>query len=122
MTRGGIHAETIGRSEFETVVELALAELPDDVASKIDNLVVVVEDKDPSGEGLLGLYEGVPLLERGFEYQGALPDRITIFIDSHFEMGLDRNALADEIRRTVLHEIGHHLGIDDRRLHALGWA
>lgn len=82
---------------------------------------MVVERQDHTGEGLLGLYEGISLLERGMDYAGVLPDRITIYMDSHLKMGLDRAGTTDEIRRTVLHEIGHHLGIDDARLTELGW-
>jgi predicted Zn-dependent protease with MMP-like domain len=82
---------------------------------------VVVEEQDPYDEGLLGLYEGIPLSDRGIDYAGVLPDRISIFVDSHLAMGLDRAGTAEQIRRTVLHEIAHHLGIGDRRLHELGW-
>jgi predicted Zn-dependent protease with MMP-like domain len=82
---------------------------------------VVVEEQDPYDEGLLGLYEGIPLSDRGIDYAGVLPDRISIFVDSHLAMGLDRAGTAEQIRRTVLHEIAHHLGIGDRRLRELGW-
>ena len=109
------------REEFEEVVTDALEELPRDIAARVDNLVVVVEDQDPSGTGLLGLYEGISLLDRGTDYAGVLPDRISIFMRSHLAMGLDRAATVAEIRRTVLHEIAHHLGVDDHRLQELGW-
>lgn len=109
------------RREFERIVDQALEELPADIARKIDNLTVVVEHRDPTGEGLLGLYEGISLLDRGLDYAGVLPDRITIYMESHINMGLDPAGTGDEIRRTVLHEIGHHLGIDDARLSELGW-
>ncbi|MEN8240140.1 MAG: metallopeptidase family protein [Actinomycetota bacterium] len=92
----------------------------------MDNVYVEVErrpsrEQDPSSEGLLGVYEGVPLLERGFDYFGVAPDRIVIFYEPHIALELDDPDLRVEIRRTVLHEIGHHLGIDDDRLHELGW-
>jgi predicted Zn-dependent protease with MMP-like domain len=116
----------MNRQEFETLVDEALEEIPDEFLSQIDNLVVVVEDcpsaeQDPHGDGLLGLYEGISLAERGIDYSGALPDQITVFREPHLELGLTRRELVQEIRKTVLHEIAHHLGIDDRRLHELGW-
>jgi predicted Zn-dependent protease with MMP-like domain len=112
--------------EFETVVDEALELLPEWVIERIDNLHVVVEeaptpDQDVWGEGLLGLYEGVSLLDRGNDYFAAAPDRILIFRKSHLALGLTREALRDEILTTVLHEVAHHLGIDDERLHELGW-
>lgn len=109
------------REDFESVVELALEELPDAIAARLDNVVVVVEERDPHGEGLLGFYHGIPLLDRGMNYAGVLPDRISIFMDAHLALGLDREGTSEEIRRTVLHEIAHHLGIDDHRLRELGW-
>ena len=113
-------------SDFEQLVDEALDELPSWVAERIDNLVVVVEERptaeqDPNGDGLLGLYEGVSLADRGIDYFGVMPDQITIFRKAHLVLGLDRDALRAEIRTTVLHEVAHHLGIDDQRLHDLGW-
>lgn len=107
--------------EFERVVDRTLEELPPDIAAQLDNLAVVVEDRDPYGEGLLGLYEGVPLPDRGWNYAGVLPDRISIYIDTHLAMGRDRKGTEAQVRRTVLHEIAHHLGIGDTRLRELGW-
>jgi len=114
------------RAEFERVVDEALEELPEWVVSAVDNLHVVVEDwpsrrQDPEGHGILGIYEGLSLLDRGVDYSGYLPDRIVIFMGPHLELGLSRRELRDEIRTTVLHEVAHHLGIDDERLHQLGW-
>ena len=117
----GAGAIRLTRQEFEQIVDRVLDELPGDIASKLDNLVVVVEERHPQGEDLLGLYEGISLADRGMDYAGVLPDRITIYMDSHIEMELDRFGTIEEIRRTVLHEIGHHLGIDDARLSELGW-
>jgi predicted Zn-dependent protease with MMP-like domain len=109
------------RHEFEVEVDRVIEGLPDWVIAEIDNLVVVVEDHPTSEHGdVLGVYEGVSLAERG-DYSGVLPDRIVIFYEPHIELGLDDSELRDEIRRTVLHEIAHHLGIDDRRLTQLGW-
>ena len=115
------------RADFERIVDRTLEELPDDVAAEIDNLTVVVEDRptgeqDPEHHGILGLYEGVSLAERGAGYFGAMPDRISIFMNAHRALGLDRAATEAEIRTTVLHEIGHHIGMDEARLHELGWA
>ncbi len=112
----------MNRADFQGVVDRTLDELPAWVVAKIDNLVVAVEDRPPPDlEGSLGVYEGVSLLERSSDYWGALPDRIVIFREPHLEMELNRRQLEDEIRKTVLHEIAHHVGIDDQRLHELGW-
>ena len=109
------------RHQFEREVDRVIESLPRWVIEEIDNLVVVVED-DPTPEqgDVLGIYEGVSLAERG-DYFGALPDRIVIFYRPHLAMGLDDDELKREIRTTVLHELGHHLGIDDARLTELGW-
>jgi predicted Zn-dependent protease with MMP-like domain len=108
-------------TEFETVVDEALEGLPDWVFEKIDNLVIVVEEEpDPDQGDVLGVYEGVSLAER-LDYSGVLPDRIVIFRRPHLHLGLSRGELIVEIRKTVLHEIAHHLGIDDGRLTELGW-
>ncbi|MFO7699688.1 MAG: metallopeptidase family protein [Acidimicrobiia bacterium] len=114
-------------AEFENEVERVLAELPSWIRDQMDNVFVVVErrptrDQDPTGDGLLGIYEGVSLLERGGGYFGVAPDQIVVFYDAHMELGLHGQALRDEIRTTVLHELGHHLGLSDERLHELGWA
>lgn len=116
----------MSRAHFESVVDRVLDELPAWVHEQIDNLVIVVEEdpsfaQDPHESGLLGIYEGVSLLDRSGDYWGAMPDQITIFRRPHLELGLERGALEDEIRKTVLHELAHHLGIDDIRLHELGW-
>lgn len=116
----------MNEADFERLVDEVLDELPEDIVQQIDNLVIVVEDQptpeqDPYGEGLLGLYEGVSLAERGIDYTGVLPDKISIFRRPHLELGLEADELREEIRATVLHEVAHHLGIDDERLHELGW-
>jgi len=114
------------RTQFDRIVDEALEELPDWVLDVVDNLHVVVEDwptreQDPDDDGILGIYEGISLLERGDFYSGALPDRIVIFMGPHLDLGLRRAELRSEIRKTVLHEVAHHLGIDDDRLAELGW-
>ena len=103
-----------------------LAELPAWIREKMDNVYVVVERRpsrgqDPTGHGLLGLYEGVSLADRGIDYYAVSPDRIIVFHEPHMALGLRGDELRSEIRTTVLHELGHHLGIDDDRLHELGW-
>jgi predicted Zn-dependent protease with MMP-like domain len=109
------------RHQFEREVDLVIEALPRWVLDKIDNLTVVVEDAPTEDQGeVLGIYEGVSLAERG-DYWGSLPDRIVIFYRPHLAMGLGDEELRQEIRRTVLHELGHHLGIDDDRLTELGW-
>ncbi len=97
----------------------AIDTLPDEFLDLLDNVVILVEDEHP--EKLLGLYEGVPHTERddygGFE----LPDRITLYRLTLCEFVEDREALTEEILVTVVHEVAHHFGIDDDRLHELGW-
>ncbi len=114
-------------TEFESEIERIIADLPPWVVAEMDNVYVVVErrpsrDQDPTGEGLLGIYEGVSLDERGVDYFGVAPDRIVVFYEPHMALGLSDADLRAEIRVTVLHELGHHLGISDERLHELGWA
>jgi predicted Zn-dependent protease with MMP-like domain len=89
----------------------------------MDNVVILVEDDPPDGEDdLLGLYEGTPLTERdGGWATGSLPDRITIFRNPTLAGCDTREEVVDEVRVTVVHEIAHHFGIDDDRLHDLGW-
>jgi len=116
----------VRRAQFERVVDEALEELPGWVVDAVENLHVVVEDwpspeQDPHGDGILGMYEGVSLLDRGVDYSGYLPDRIVVFMGPHLELGLSGADLRREIRKTVLHELAHHLGIDDERLTELGW-
>jgi predicted Zn-dependent protease with MMP-like domain len=108
--------------EFEDAVRDALDEIPDELAELMDNVVVLVEDDPPAGEDLLGLYEGTPLTERGSWWAaGSLPDRITIFRRPTLAICDTRDDVVDEVAVTVVHEIAHHFGIDDSRLHELGW-
>ena len=111
------------REEFEDAVRDALDQIPEELAAQMDNVVVLVEDDAPADEpDLLGLYEGVPLTERGDAGPpGALPDRITIFRQPDARDLRDREDVVEEVAVTVVHEIAHHFGIDDDRLHELGW-
>ncbi|MBP2707768.1 metallopeptidase family protein [Microbispora sp. RL4-1S] len=110
----------IPRARFEELVSDALDTIPPELARVMDNVVVVVVD-DPPEPGLLGLYTGVPLTERGDWYAGVLPDRIEIYRNPTLEMCASEEEVVKEVRVTVVHEIAHHFGIDDERLHELGW-
>ncbi|WP_432483085.1 metallopeptidase family protein [Kineococcus esterisolvens] len=115
----------MGREEFEDAVADALDEIPEELARAMSNVVVLVEDDPPEGlpPDLLGLYEGTPLTERGTWWAaGALPDRITVFRRPTLAVCGDREQVVAEVRVTVVHEVAHHFGIDDARLHELGWA
>jgi predicted Zn-dependent protease with MMP-like domain len=121
------------RREFEELVLQALAGLPSDIRLLIDNVEIVVEREptveqleaagiDPdSDETLFGLYEGVPLTERGVDYGLVLPDRITIFQGPLEEFCESREEIIREVRTTVVHELAHHFGISDERLRELGY-
>ncbi|MGB7820500.1 MAG: metallopeptidase family protein [Ornithinibacter sp.] len=108
---------------FDAIVEDALDEVPEELMAMLDNVVFLVEDEPPPGDpDLLGVYEGVPLTERGeFGGAGSLPDAITLFRGPLTRMCGDTEELIDEIAVTVVHEIAHHFGIDDEALHRLGW-
>ncbi|MCL3777741.1 metallopeptidase family protein [Actinomyces sp. 186855] len=119
--------------DFERAVEDALDLIPADLLDAMDNVVVLVqdepgpehlteEDHDEQGRpALLGLYLGVPLTERDGGWSGMLPDRILIFKGPLERCCRDREELVEEISVTVIHEVAHHFGIDDERLHELGW-
>jgi predicted Zn-dependent protease with MMP-like domain len=107
---------------FDELVSDALDLIPPQLAAGIDNVVVLVEDRHPDEPDLLGLYEGVALTDRDTTYAGALPDTITIYRGALLEMCNSEEQVVDEVAITVIHEIAHHFGIDDERLHELGWA
>ncbi len=106
---------------FEELVSDALDLIPGPLAAAIDNVVVLVEDRHPDEPDLLGLYEGVALTERDSNSAGALPDVITIYRDALLAMCDSEQEVVDEVAVTVVHELAHHFGIDDDRLHELGW-
>ena len=109
--------------QFEELVADALDEIPPELAQLMDNCVVLVEDRPPADEPhLLGLYEGVPLTERGEFYAGVLPDRVLIFREPILAICETLEDVVEEVHITVVHEIAHHFGIDDDRLHDLGYA
>ena len=106
---------------FEEHVSRAVASLPAELQEALRNLEVSVEDELPEDPDVFGLYEGVPLPERG-DWAGTLPDRIRIFRLPLVESFPDPAELEEEIRITVLHEVAHHFGIDEDRLDQLGWS
>ncbi|KEI43518.1 hypothetical protein GU90_14295 [Saccharopolyspora rectivirgula] len=113
----------LSRAEFERLVEDALDRIPRELLALLDNVVVLVEDEpDPSEPDLLGLYEGVALTERDSFYSGVLPDRIIIYKGPTERMCETMEEVVEEVATTVVHEVGHHFGISDQRLHELGWA
>ncbi|MDT4916714.1 MAG: hypothetical protein QOI15_130 [Pseudonocardiales bacterium] len=109
----------VGRERFEDMVDAALTSLPPALARVMRNVAVVVEDG--TDLGLLGLYQGVPLTERMSDYSMVLPDKITIFRLAICDRCDTEDEVVEEVRTTVVHEVGHHFGIDDERLHELGW-
>ncbi len=110
----------MSREEFEDAVGDSLDLVPEPLMARLDNVVFLVEDEPPPDEpDLLGLYDGIPLTERDWGAQ--LPDRIFIYRGPLLRLCTDRDELLDEIAVTVVHEIAHHFGIDDARLHELGW-
>ena len=107
---------------FDELVSDALDLIPPELAAATDNVVVLVEDRNPEEPDLLGLYQGIALTERDSSYAGSLPDTITIYRDALLEICETDDDVVEEVAVTVIHEIAHHFGIDDDRLHQLGWA
>ncbi len=113
---------------FEELAERAVESLPDDLKERMSNVEIVIEDEPPPhaarrlgpGHELLGLYEGIPLTERG-TYGNVLPDKISIYQGPIQRIYRDPAAIEAAVRRTVIHEIAHHFGIEEARLHELGW-
>ena len=113
----------MSREDFEGAVSDALDAVPPELARQMSNVVILVEDDTPSGRlDLLGLYEGTPLTERNDGWAaGSLPDRITIFRRPILAHCRTEAEVIRQVKITVLHEIAHHFGIGDHRLHELGW-
>jgi predicted Zn-dependent protease with MMP-like domain len=108
---------------FDELVNEALDGIPDELADLVRNVVVLVEDEAPPDDPhLLGLYDGVALTERYGDMLPQLPDRIFIYRQNLLDMCESEEELVDEVRITVVHEVAHHFGIDDARLHDLGYA
>jgi predicted Zn-dependent protease with MMP-like domain len=115
-------AVEMSSERFEELVADALDEVPQELLDLMDNVVILVVDDPPAGQpDLLGVYEGYALTDRGWSYSGVLPDRILIFRNPILGICDDEDDVVEEVAVTVVHEIAHHFGIDDARLHALGW-
>lgn len=108
---------------FDRLVSDELDGLSDDMLQGLDNVIFVVEDRPEDGTlDLLGLYDGLALTERDRYGMGELPDRIIVYREPHLHACDDLDELRDEVHTTLVHEIAHFYGIDDARLHELGWA
>jgi predicted Zn-dependent protease with MMP-like domain len=114
------HVITVDPERFEQMVGAALDSLPAEFADLIKNVAVVVEH-GPGPRGLLGLYQGVPLTSRTTSYAGVLPDKITIYQRAICAICDSETEVVEQVRRTVIHEVGHYFGISDARLRELGW-
>lgn len=110
----------IDPDRFEDLVATALDGLPPELGREMRNVAVTVQH-EPGPPNLLGLYEGIPLTSRTTGYAGVLPDRITIYHQAICEICSTEEEVADQVRRTVIHEVAHHFGIGDERLAELGW-
>jgi predicted Zn-dependent protease with MMP-like domain len=107
---------------FEELVAAGLDSIPEELASQMENLAIIVEDEsDEGGDDLLGEYIGTPLTER-YDYTGVMPDVIKIYKGPLCRVCRDEDEVVEEVRVTVIHEVAHHFGIDDEQLHRLGWA
>lgn len=102
------------------MVVTALDGLPEGLGKLMSNVAVTVQH-EPGPPGLLGLYQGIPLTSRTTQYAGVLPDHITIYHQAICAICWTEDEVADQVRRTVIHEVAHHFGIDDDRLDELGW-
>jgi predicted Zn-dependent protease with MMP-like domain len=110
----------VPRERFEELVADALDGIPEELGQYMQNVAVFVEEQPPD-PNLLGLYQGVPLTARGISYSGTLPDRISIYRRTICAICNTEEEVVEQVRRTVVHEVGHHFGIGDRRLRELGW-
>jgi predicted Zn-dependent protease with MMP-like domain len=112
----------VTNERFEELADEALASLPAELASQMENVAIIVEDEAP-GRNLFGLYEGVPLTKRGpMSYSGVMPDRITLYQSAICRVCFSEEDVRAQVRKTVVHEIAHHFGISDPRLEEMGWA
>ncbi len=118
-------------SEFDRLVNEALAELPAEILEHMDNVAITIEDWPTAGQlsragvrhprQLFGLYEGIPLTKRGAHYNLVPPDRIILYRGPLQAAHATLAALQEQIRRTVVHEIAHHFGISEARIRELGY-
>ncbi|WP_199034367.1 metallopeptidase family protein [Glycomyces salinus] len=108
--------------DFEAAVADALDAVPQQLMAMLDNVAILVEEEpDGPNRTLLGLYQGTALTDRGWEYGGVLPDTITIYRGPTLRMCSSAEEVVEEVAVTVVHEIAHHFGIEEERLHELGW-
>ncbi|MFF2086444.1 metallopeptidase family protein [Nocardia sp. NPDC058176] len=106
---------------FEELVGDALDLIPPELTDAIDNVVILVEARNDEEPSLLGLYHGIALTERDSYYAGSLPDTITVYREAILDICNTDDDVVEEVAITVIHEIAHYFGIDDDRLHELGW-
>lgn len=118
----------MSHDEFRDVISEAMDRLPEEFRQKLSNIEVVVEDRPPpefmdehGHRLLLGLYQGIPITKRTHYYAGVLPDKISIYRESILKISRSREEAIENIKKTLLHEIGHYFGIDDKRLRELGY-
>ncbi|MBW0271174.1 hypothetical protein ATM97_10115 [Nocardia sp. MH4] len=114
-------SERMSPERFEELVSDALDLIPPELAEAIDNVVVLVEARNDEEPSLLGLYHGIALTERDSYYAGSLPDTVTIYREAILDICTTADEVVEEVAITVIHEIAHYFGIDDDRLHELGW-
>ncbi|WP_054053512.1 metallopeptidase family protein [Alloactinosynnema sp. L-07] len=114
-------AVEMSRQRFDELVTDALDLIPSEFAAAMNNVVVLVEARDEHDPTLLGLYHGIALTERTSAYGGELPDRIFIYREAILDICDTEEDVVEEVAITVVHEIAHHFGVDDDRLHELGW-
>lgn len=113
----------LSEERFAALVEDAFAAVPAELAALLDNVVLFIEDDAPPDDPhLLGLYDGIPLTERDGTYAGVMPDRIFVYRNPTLAICDTEEHVVEEVRITVVHEIAHHFGIEDDRLHELGYA
>ncbi len=112
--------EPIPVDAFEVLVADALETIPDALRAEMENVAIIIDDESPPGR-LYGLYEGIPLTKRG-TYAGVNPDRITLFLATICRSASTTEDLARRVRVTLLHEVGHHFGMGEKRLRELGWS
>lgn len=114
--------DQIADEDFDALVEEALELMPQELKAHMDNVVIFVEDSSPEGEPpMLGVYDGIALTDRGADYGFVPPDTVTLYKEQLVDFALDEEDLREQIYITIVHEIAHHYGIDDERLHELGW-
>lgn len=111
----------VSKERFEELVDEGLRRIPRELLRNVDNVAIAIEDVNMESPSILGLYEGVALTERTSDYAAVLPDKITIYRQSLQNFCASEEELVEQVAITVIHELGHHFGIDDTRLHELGW-